>query len=576
MDLHSIDPRATSPAASGRNSQSSSGGAFQGVMQMMAEIATQRTESRAQSETYPADRTDRTRDADDRDDVRESETTDADKDETEGTEAATVVVQPAVAEVPPSPAGPEIADVTVDLETAPAAPKPTETVDNAATAPATAEPSGEAAAADTVPAQAAPTRSPVADSPAPQTSAARTPEARTTPVQPAARPAAETAAPAARQVTVQAEQMDAASRAIGSGNKSEGTAGRTDALMGAKVTVETPTPVARSQGVSSAVLVQAQQAAAGHQPQVSTANGGAGTLHVGGNQPTFVGADGNTANSANGQNSGNQAAGGQNSGGQNAGAQNQGQNSGQGGQANPQQVGVSFGATIGQRGFGGEASRAQFQQILATRTARAQPGSLSAGDGVRPMGAATGSTSTPSMTVAGVGGPQSTHTSASSVNRAAATAHGRPGASVGTPADQVAVKLSATAKDGGGKVTMRLNPEELGKVDIRMEISKEGHVRAVISVDRPETLELLQKDAKGLERTLQDAGLQADGDSLEFNLRGDGGHHAGDADDNADGKGMAEGGAPDLTDEGDALANDQQGDDGAGGMKADGSLDLVA
>lgn len=391
-------------------------------------------------------------------------------------------------------------------------------------------------------------------------------------------PVADQASAVARIVPPPVKQGESSEAAIklsgagnGAGQKTDGAAGRPDALMGAKVSVEGPAPVARSQGVSSAVLVQAQQAAATAQPQLqtSTANGGAGTLHVGGNQPTFVGADGNASG---GQGAAGQNSGGQNNAGQNGGAQNQGQNTGQNGQTNPQQIGASFGATIGQRGFGGDASRAEFQQILATRTARPQPAALASGESGRPMGASGGSLSTTPLTMAGVGGPQSTHTSASLVNRAAATAHGRPGATLGTPADQVAVKLSATAKDGGGKVTVRLNPEELGKVDIKMEISRDGHVRAIVAAERPETLELLQRDAKALERALQDAGLQTDGDSLEFDLRGDGGRFAENSGDEPANK---PGAAPEI-DDGDVVADDQQSDTGSGGLKADGSLDMVA
>lgn len=44
----------------------------------------------------------------------------------------------------------------------------------------------------------------------------------------------------------------------------------------------------------------------------------------------------------------------------------------------------------------------------------------------------------------------------------------------------------------------------------------------MVTVERPETLELLQRDARGLERALQDAGLRTDSGSLNFNLRGDG------------------------------------------------------
>ena len=48
----------------------------------------------------------------------------------------------------------------------------------------------------------------------------------------------------------------------------------------------------------------------------------------------------------------------------------------------------------------------------------------------------------------------------------------------------------------------------------------------MVNADRPETLEALQRDARGLERALQDAGLRTDSNSLSFNLRG--GHNPND------------------------------------------------
>lgn len=629
MDIQSIDPRAASSATGGRDAKSSSGGAFQGVMQMMAEIAANRNETKASDRTdekrpeprETSDADDGTVDNKDQPDAPKSETAESepaasDPAETESAAVAAPATEPAPAEPAraepetdksarapadadapqptaadqtPPPAGTSDGHVAAQAaaqgDVTPAADTPEKTsAPTVATAPDAAK-KLQTAAGETPPTAAATKPTPVAaPSDAPGDAAPR--PATENPVAQAAvkpTPPQEIAALARQagqsaQAPQQVEQGEATAKASGTAQKSEPGNGRADALMGAKVTVETPTtPVARSQGVSSAVLVQAQQAAANAQPQASTANGGAGTLHVGANQPTFVGADASSANSAAGQNAGGQNAGGQNAGGQNTGGQNAGaQNQGQGGaQSNPQQIGVSFGATIGQRGFGGEASRSQFQEILATRTARAQPASLSGGETPRPLGPGTTSSSTP-MTMAGVGGPQSTHTSASSVNRAAATAHGRPGATLGTPADQVAMKLSSTAKDGGGRVTIRLSPEELGKVDIKMEISKDGMVRAVVSVDRQDTLELLQRDAKGLEKALQDAGLQTDGESLEFDLRGDGGQYAGDADEDTGGMKSASDGTTPATDDGDAVANDEQGNDGSGGVGADGSLNLVA
>ncbi|MEI7611187.1 MAG: flagellar hook-length control protein FliK, partial [Rhodospirillaceae bacterium] len=98
----------------------------------------------------------------------------------------------------------------------------------------------------------------------------------------------------------------------------------------------------------------------------------------------------------------------------------------------------------------------------------------------------------------------------------------RPGMPAGAT-DQVAVQLQHSAKDGNGSITMQLRPEELGRIDIKLDIDQQGMVNATITADRPQTLELLQRDSRSLEKALQDAGLQTDSSSLNFNLRGESG-----------------------------------------------------
>lgn len=86
--------------------------------------------------------------------------------------------------------------------------------------------------------------------------------------------------------------------------------------------------------------------------------------------------------------------------------------------------------------------------------------------------------------------------------------------------EQVSVRLQKAAGDGIDRFTMQLRPADLGRVDIAMEVGHDGRVQAVVSADRPETLHLLQRDARALEQALQNAGLQTDGGSLSFDLRG--------------------------------------------------------
>jgi len=93
--------------------------------------------------------------------------------------------------------------------------------------------------------------------------------------------------------------------------------------------------------------------------------------------------------------------------------------------------------------------------------------------------------------------------------------------------DQVAVHIRHAAAAGIDKIRIQLWPEELGPVDIRLEVHESGSVKATILSDRPETLDLLQRDSRSLDRALQDAGLKTDGNSLHFasHDRSDRGQH---------------------------------------------------
>lgn len=101
----------------------------------------------------------------------------------------------------------------------------------------------------------------------------------------------------------------------------------------------------------------------------------------------------------------------------------------------------------------------------------------------------------------------------------AANSHKSP---IGTPAvvDQVAVHVAKAAAEGIDKINIKLKPASLGQIEVQLEIASDGRIHAVIAADKPETLDLLQRDARALERALGDAGLRTDSSSLSFNLRG--------------------------------------------------------
>jgi hypothetical protein len=136
-----------------------------------------------------------------------------------------------------------------------------------------------------------------------------------------------------------------------------------------------------------------------------------------------------------------------------------------------------------------------------------------------------------------------------------ATAGGRP---TGTPTEQVALQIRKAVPGGAGsnqdRISIKLHPAELGRVEVKLELSDDGLLRAQLAAERPETLELLQRDARSLEKALQEAGLQLDSGSLSFNLHSQGanGEHDGEDDGTAgDGAPTAQG---DPASDGDAAS----------------------
>jgi len=81
------------------------------------------------------------------------------------------------------------------------------------------------------------------------------------------------------------------------------------------------------------------------------------------------------------------------------------------------------------------------------------------------------------------------------------------------------VEIAGKALDGKNRFDIRLDPPELGRIEVRLDVSSDGRVTSHLTADRPETLNLLQRDAAGLQRALEDAGLKTSDNSLQFSLR---------------------------------------------------------
>ncbi|TGD96655.1 flagellar hook-length control protein FliK [Methylobacterium nonmethylotrophicum] len=80
---------------------------------------------------------------------------------------------------------------------------------------------------------------------------------------------------------------------------------------------------------------------------------------------------------------------------------------------------------------------------------------------------------------------------------------------------------------GANRFEIRLDPYELGRIDVSLDIDRtHGAVKAHLVVERPETLALLQRDAGSLQQALTQAGLNPGEAGLTFSLRDGGGQNA--------------------------------------------------
>jgi flagellar hook-length control protein FliK len=81
------------------------------------------------------------------------------------------------------------------------------------------------------------------------------------------------------------------------------------------------------------------------------------------------------------------------------------------------------------------------------------------------------------------------------------------------------VAIAARAQAGSHQFDIRLDPPELGRIEVRLDVDRNGQVTSHITVDRADTLQLLQSQQPQLERALEQAGLKTADNGLQFTLR---------------------------------------------------------
>lgn len=111
------------------------------------------------------------------------------------------------------------------------------------------------------------------------------------------------------------------------------------------------------------------------------------------------------------------------------------------------------------------------------------------------------------------------HASPPSAALAAAPAMPSAPQAAAVPLAGVAVEIVGKALAGKHHFEIRLDPPELGRIDVRLDVDRDGRVTSHLIADRRDTLDLLRRDSAGLERALQDAGLKTSDNGLQFSLR---------------------------------------------------------
>jgi flagellar hook-length control protein FliK len=97
-----------------------------------------------------------------------------------------------------------------------------------------------------------------------------------------------------------------------------------------------------------------------------------------------------------------------------------------------------------------------------------------------------------------------------------------------TPAqlvDGVSVLVARAGKSAINEFVIRIDPPELGRIDVQLKMHEDGSVQAVIASDNVSTYDLLRREASTIERALADSGLRTGNDGLSFNLKQQGGEN---------------------------------------------------
>ena len=187
----------------------------------------------------------------------------------------------------------------------------------------------------------------------------------------------------------------------------------------------------------------------------------------------------------------------------------------------------AIGSATGQLdGQGGDAATQTLQSGTPADTARATaadapraPASVAAA--IDHGGRAAQAAATDPAVAAATDTSGSADTAATTGQDSAPQSQGRPEQMLRMPAHHIpvfALNLMRRFESGARAFQLRLDPPELGKVEVKLTVGPDRSVEAVVTTERPEALAELQRAARDLAAALQEAGLDLIEGGLSFQL----------------------------------------------------------
>ena len=170
------------------------------------------------------------------------------------------------------------------------------------------------------------------------------------------------------------------------------------------------------------------------------------------------------------------------------------------------------------------AAQNQIREMPLTMTAGAvSNAAAAAGDDTAAVAVSTEAGSVTLAHAGTVGGEMLANAKASAANDSSSTSFRDVYKGMGKEVvDQIKVNITKSAVKGVDKIEIQLKPEDLGHIEVKMQIGKDGKLQAHIVASRPETAEILQKEIGNLQKAFNEAGFQTDEGSLSFSFRDDG------------------------------------------------------